>query len=203
MIQELSLSKKICYSFKSIPREKQLAVYTFLGAIALLSIIYFSVKIDNDFIGFLVDLSTLSIVVVVSLYEVVKDWENSLNKYLSVQFIDPSGKKKIESLYAPLIGESDARAMAQSIGQSINFNERLPIAPMIETIEKLIQQDDQGLINKGQGFKSYRVTIRLNQPLTTLGKNAELSLADNEYVLWEPPFAPITQANIKQHAVSP
>lgn len=95
MIQELSLSKRIYYAFNSIPKEKKLAVYTFLGAIALLSIIYANVKIDNDFIGFLVDLSTLAIVVVVSLYEIVKDWENSLNKYLSVQFIDPSGKKKL------------------------------------------------------------------------------------------------------------
>lgn len=101
-----------------------------------------------------------------------------------------------------MIGEADARAMAQSIGQSINFNERLPIAPMLETIEQSIQRDDQGLINKGQSFKSYRVAIRLNQSLTALGKNAELSLANNEYVLWEPPFTTITNANIKQHVES-
>lgn len=199
MIQEISILKKIYYSFKSIPKEKLLVVSVFFAAIFVLSIIYAKVKDDIGFIGFLVDFSTFSIVVVVSLYEVVKDWKLSLNKYLSVEFIDPSGKKKIESLYAPLIGEADARAMAQSIGQSINSGERLPIAPMLEAIEKSIQQDDQGLVNQGRGFMSYRVTIRLNQSLTKIGKNPELTLADNEYVFWEPPFAPVTRANIKQH----
>lgn len=202
MIQEVELSKKIRFAFKSIPKEKQLAAFTFIGAVVAFSIIYATVNINFDFIGFLIDLSTLSIVVVVSLYEIVKDWEVALNKYLSVQFIDPSGKKKIEALYAPLIGEADARAMAQSIGQSINFNERLPIAPMLETIEKSIQQDEQGLINKGESFTSYRVSIRLTQSLTKLGKNGELPLADNEYVLWEPPFEPLTPDNIKKHVAS-
>jgi hypothetical protein len=197
MIQALSSSKKICYAFKSIPFRKKLAAGGFVGALIIFSIIYKLVKVDDGFIGFLLDLSTLSIVILVSLYEVVKDWELSLNKYLSVQFIDPADKKKIECLYAPLLGEADTRAMAQSIGQSINFGERLPISPMLKTIKTSIVEDDQSSINQGKAFVSYEVTIRLTQPLTTLGKHAELTLAENEYLLWEPPFDAITQANIK------
>ncbi|MBL6986897.1 MAG: hypothetical protein ISR72_07640 [Methylobacter sp.] len=170
-----------------------------------------STKLTSDFIGLILDLSTLLVVFSVWIYGVKKEWTESLNKLLSVQFVvsvplpDNSAsinKLQIECLYAPLSGDSDVRQMAQALGKSVNGECFLPIAPMLNKISKKIKIDSSSIINNGIPFMSYEVEIKLTETLTELKRviGDPIPLADNEYIYWAYPFDTIKEGvNKKRH----
>ncbi len=102
------------------------------------------------------------------IFQLVQEWKSELPKYLSVDFryLD---KQRIRCKFAQVVGESDVRGMAQSLGQAVNHGERLPIAPTLDEILTEEMQDTSGNINKGQPFLHYSVVIRLTQNVTKLG----------------------------------
>lgn len=172
------------------------------------------IKLKSDFIGFLIDLPTLLVVASVWIYGIKREWTESLNKFLSVQFVVslpqednliPMNKLQIECRYAPLSGESDVRQMAQALGKSVNGENYLPIAPMLNKISKGIKKDTSYLLNDGIPFMSYDVEIKLTEQLTQVKRansNPPIILANNEYMYWEYPFDTITEEkNKRKHKV--
>jgi len=106
-------------------------------------------------------LSTLAIAILVWLGESVQDVENSLPKRLTVSFF-LNGKEIMLCSQAYLAGESDIRAWGQQIGQQMNKNERLELAPDIlvlpreRTLSKL----------NGEPIMLYKTSFFLTKPPT-------------------------------------
>lgn len=222
-VQELSNVEVFFCAFKLIFKRVEFYV---LSIFIIIFLIYMShsiehaflkeldIKLKSDFIGFLVDLPTLLVVVSVWIYGIKREWTQSLNKFLSVEFVvslpqadnsTPSNKRQIECRYAPLSGESDVRQMAQALGKSVNGEKYLPIAPMLNKISKKIKKDTSYLLNDGVPFVSYEVEIKLTEQLNQLNRvnnNPPITLAGNEYIYWEYPFDTITEEkNKKTHRI--
>jgi hypothetical protein len=119
-------------------------------------------------------LDLVSLITVICLWFLYagSNWRNSLPKYLSVDFEydkHKEGKKKIRMIcrYAPLTGEGDIRAMAQSIGKEMTGSQHLPLIPMVEdkkeenkkSEHRTVMIDGNKTINNGQPFMHYAVTL--------------------------------------------
>ena len=102
------------------------------------------------------------------IYQVAQDWKKELPKFLSVDFVY-NEKIRIRCCYAPLLGESDARGMAQSLGQAINKGARLPIAPTLDKIKIVEMKDDSGHINRGEVFLHYSMMVKMTEDVQRLG----------------------------------
>ena len=123
-----------------------------------------SQKANSDMLGLILDSLTLVGVFLVWFSDLSKDWTQQLEKYLSVTFMrNGEPDEALSEKFARLTSESDIRSMAQSLGQANNNNQRLSIKPAIETLRNSIQLDDSKLINRGEPFNHYEVTIELKE----------------------------------------
>lgn len=211
-LQELSYWGKIFFASKLIYKRPEfcvLAIFVVGYSIYMyltnehLFLNELDAKLKNDFIGFLIDFTTLLVVFLVWIFGITREWAESLNKFLSVGFITSENKVQIECLYAPLSGESDVRPMAQALGKSVNGNQNLPIEQMLNKITKRFIKDSSNSINNGIPFMSYEVEIKLTTALNKLEhpSGVPIQLSDNEYMYWAYPFGPITELNKKSHQV--
>lgn len=121
-----------------------------------------SQKAKSDMFGLMIEGITVAVVISVWFSDLARDWTEQLEKYLSVKF-DYEGNTRIEEKFVRLISESDIRQMAQSLGQSWNNGNRLPIKPAIKTLKKTIMQDSSSSINEGKPFCLFDVTIELTE----------------------------------------
>ncbi len=143
----------------------------------------FNKKLSSDNFGIILEFFTLAVILGIWVSDLKKEWRLSLKKYLTVEF---KYKNKVQAVceFAPLIGESDTRAMAQSIGQSMNGGDRLPIMPMLSDIKKEIVCDVSNqapyLVNEGLPLMHYAVTVRLTEKIIIKG---------GQNVHWVPPFS--------------
>ena len=155
-----------------------------------------------------------------------QEWKNSLNKYLSVSFLY-NGVLRVRCRYAKLVGEADARGMAQSFGQVLNCG-RFELAPSLQEVHQCIEVDENKdvhedvclLINKGQPLLHYDVVLCLTQDVRVLCKKSnsgddsskteiqksvkgtliqgEIEIPENMYLLWDYPFDKATENNLRK-----
>jgi hypothetical protein len=215
------LKDVIAYAYSHRP---SLIIFTIalLGMILLLSccgwdlLINEIVKLWRDSpLGFAIQVITLAAVISMWVFELLRDWRASLPKYLSVEFRHHD-KLRICCMYAPLVGEGDARQMAQSLGKQVNNGGYLPIAPTFDQIELVEQRDWNGRINGGKPFLHYMTSIRLIENITKLNtgnkkqqsaqqpdnneqtheksdKKPLKEIPEDHFVLWSWPFDPVTE----------
>ena len=165
-------------------------------------------------VGFAMQITTLAAVISMWGFELIRDWRASLPKYLSVDF-RYEGKLRIRCRYAPLVGEGDARQMAQSLGKQVNNSGYLPIVPTFDKIELVEQIDQKRQIHDGKPFHHYKTSIRLTENIMTLGeqkvggqtdqqgKSGLKQIPEDQYVLWCWPFDPVTEGCLKPCTSNP
>lgn len=164
----------------------------------------------DEFVSTIIQLVTFIAIISIWYRSISKEWEQQLNKYLSVRFTY-DGVTRINCRYARLSGESDARGMAQSLAQALH-GDRLPIAPSLKEITKSIRKDNNinvhgnpcHLLDDGKHFLHFDVEIQLTEDVRTLGKKPpsdksnnsgkpkdkdnSIKLKKNQHIQWDYPF---------------
>ncbi len=121
-------------------------------------------EIKSNNTGSIFNLVTLIFILALWVSNIVKEWGESLEKYLSVRFF--CGDKEFPELadsYALLISESDIRSLAQQVGQQKNNNIRLTLDSTEYEFEKTLSYDKRKKVSCSP-FWHYEVKVSLRSP---------------------------------------
>lgn len=123
-------------------------------------------EIKSNNTGSIFNLVTLIFILALWITNIVKEWGESLEKYLSVRFF--CGDKEFPDLadsHALLISESDIRSLAQQVGQQKNNNIRLNLDSTDYEFEKTLSYDKRKKVSCSP-FWHYEVKVSLRTPPT-------------------------------------
>lgn len=119
-----------------------------------------------------------------------QEWQNNIPNYLNVTFTYKD-KPQIKVFHIPLVDIADIRSQAQSVGQSLNDDQRLKIAPVLDiTKGTKIYIDTTKELNRGQPFEQHEVTIKMKSLLTEheRGVAQTHTLMADDVIYWSYPF---------------
>lgn len=126
-------------------------------------------EIEDNNTGTIFNLVSLLFILAIWFNNIIKDWQNTLPKYLSVEFFcdnDCNDLSYLADQYALLISDADIRSLAQQIGQQKNNNLRLNLDSTRYKLTKTLSFS-YGLNAKlpcSSAFWHYAVKIHLRTP---------------------------------------
>lgn len=130
----------------------------------------------NIFLQFL----TLFVVTAVWFAQLQRDWKESLEKYLSVEFIfNDKVYEHLSAKYAPLISTADIRVLGQSMGQVRNNNKQLPLDSAGNNLQKSLCIDRNQDVSC-HPFWHFEITMPLREPLPRENKAVGIFLKSVE-----------------------
>ncbi|MDZ4778776.1 MAG: hypothetical protein SGJ19_00820 [Planctomycetia bacterium] len=116
--------------------------------------------------------ATLAVALIVWWGELTENWEHNLPKRLRVVFLFDN-QPVLVCEDAPLITETDIRAMAQQIGKQMNDNKELSLRPFFEPLLPIIDRQ-----SKTGPVRRYEIRMTLKELPTSLAerRNSDPSL---------------------------
>ncbi|MBV6443388.1 MAG: hypothetical protein EPGJADBJ_05127 [Saprospiraceae bacterium] len=183
--------KKVCaqYQFAKERRLTQLLFNTIIVLTVIVALLYQPNLGDfwDKSVGTISSIATFFIAIFLWLNDLSRDWKDSLEKRLFVDFNyrDLTGIQKpaMKCVGAFLSGEADIRAWGQQIGKQMNDQKILDFKPVP------IQRDGLPIFDETEKcfFKPYYLTILLDSDsdgLPTLCDRVRSKIKSNQFLVW-------------------